>query len=297
MQVLTSFAVKASPTHLLALDMTRLQRRSKQATFFIRVLDNPIVREEFRVSENGVVFIKRTWSGEATSRLKAFCHALRLSLRTSKQDLSSKDPQAKKAPSTLSDGSHNLPDENAENNSGLIEFLQAQKAEAEWIQGILNFQVNNLESPILSQPWNANEIWVDPAHALSLMRSRRNWFEIKYRAERLRQTIQLLSGTHENPNSRLVVDVIGFLRSQAADMTFGAADIQRRIIELADPDRALEIVEENPCTKAIPQREEYEIRAEQYHRIADALSRVGRELSVTGKFSFLTFWEKKITRA
>lgn len=297
MQVFTSYAVKASPTHLLALDMARLQRQSKQATFFIRVLNNPIIREEFRVSENGVVFIKSTRSGEATSRLKVLCHAVRLSLRTSKQDSSSQDPQVKEAPSTSSDTSDNVPNQNVDNNSGLIEFLQAQKAEAEWIQGILNLQVNNLESPILSQPWNANEIWVDPAHALSLMRSRRNWFEIKYRAERLRQTIELLSGTDENLNSRLIVDVIRFLRSQAADMTFGAKDTQRRNLELADPNLAQEIVEQDPCTQAIVQKEEYESRAEQYHRTADALSRVGRKISVKGKFSFLAFWKKKITRA
>ncbi|MCJ1263774.1 hypothetical protein MMC22_003644 [Lobaria immixta] len=277
--------------------MARLQRQSKQATFFIRVLNNPIIREEFRVSENGVVFIKSTRSGEATSRLKVLCNAVRLSLRTSKQDSSSQDPQVKEAPSTSSDRSDNVPNQNVDNNSGLVEFLQAQKAEAEWIQGILNLQVNNLESPILSQPWNANEIWVDPAHALSLTRSRRNWFEIKYRAERLRQAIELLSGTDEYLNSRLVVDLIGFLRSQAADMTFGAKDTQRRSLELADPNLAQEIVEQDPCTQAIVQKEEYEGRAEQYHRIADALSRVGREISVKGKFSFLKFWKKKIRRA
>ena len=266
--------------------MSTRQLPKRKATFFIRILSNPIIRQEYRVSDDGVVFVKTTQCGKKTSRLRSLCHVVLASVRTSKLGLLRQARQGKEAPSSVPGNNQNTSDQATESVTDLITFLQSQKTEAQWTQRILIRQVYDLERPITSQPEHIKAIEVHSARALNLQRSRKNYFEIKHREEQLAQALAIISGTVEKPNPRLVAKLVRFLHGQAADMTFGAEEAQNMLQELSDPSRAIDLVEHDPYTMAYIRKAKWEGRAEKYHRAADALSQAhkqrGARLRVTG---------------
>lgn len=81
----------------------------------------------------------------------ALCHVVLLSVRMSKQGRSRQNLQASEHP-LISDKGHNPFDQSTGNVGGLIKFLQSQKTEAEWMEGILSRQIRSLE-PIAFQPF------------------------------------------------------------------------------------------------------------------------------------------------
>ena len=257
----------------------------KPATFFIRISSNPIVREEFCVSDSGVHFFDKVkQSGEKVNRLKALCHDV-LSIGASKKD---QNPEAKEVSVALPDSSSQKP----RNVGELIKFLQSQKSEAEWTLDILSRQVRNLETIVVPQSSKP-----DPLHILSLNRTRRNMTEISNRAGRLQQAIKLLllCNTDQHPDSRLnklVADVIKFLRCQAADMTFGAEEAQNRIQELSRTVHVENFPGPDPFTRAMERKSEFEFLAQKYHQVADALSQIGADRLAVVSSSPLTFWRR-----
>ena len=255
--------------------MSRSQLPTRKAKFFIQIMSNPIVRQEFRVSEDGVAFVKTTQCGKKTSRLRSFCNVVLLSVRTSKLGLFRQTRQGKEAQSSVADQNRNISDQTTGNVKDLITFLQSQITENQWIQRILTRQVHDLEGQMTS------EIEDISARALNLQTSRKNYFELKHREKWLAQAIEVLSGTVEKPNPRLVARVVRFLHCQAADMTFGAEEAQKMLQELPDLSRA-DVVEHDPYTTAYVRTAKWEGRAEKYHRAAETLSQVGSGRSVAG---------------
>lgn len=266
----------------------RRPNQGKQATFFIRITDNPIIREEFCASDKGVIFIKTTQSENLTSRLKTVSHVVRLSVRSLKKGLSSRNIPAHEETLAGSDRGLDSSEQNTAKVNDLVEFLQSQEKESQWLQAILTRQLQNLQNATVQ----VGGIPVHPVQALSLQRTRRNLTEIHNRGEQLRRAVGVLSGTIENPDSRLVLDLIKFLRRQAADMKFAAEEAQKKIRKLSETDGNEEVSESDPYIKAITQKVERENRTEQYQQVAEALSQMGRELSVAANSSPLGFWKR-----
>lgn len=255
----------------------------KQATFFIRVSTNPTIREEFCVSENGVLFVETKQSGlpnakqsgmpneRLTERLVAIFNVVRFSLRMSKRIHSHQNPQAKEAPLTLSNSANSSSDQDTGNITDLVEFVQSEKREAQWMQDILSRQIWNLQPIVLESVIKRR---IDPVYRRNANITRRNFTEIRNRVTLLQQAIDLLSEKDDTPSLRLVADVIKFLRSQAADMNFGAEEEQRKIEELAPTDQTVELSERDTGTKALLRKAKWEIRAEGYHEAAERISKI-----------------------
>lgn len=239
----------------------------KRATFFIRVSTNPIIREEFCVSENGVLFVETKQSGmpneRLTERLVAIFNVVRHSSRMSKR--------VHEAPLTLSNSANSSSDQDTGNVTDLVEFVQSEKSEAQWMQDILSRQIWNLQPIVLE---SVTERRIDPVYRRNANTTRRNFTEIKNRVTLLQQAIDLLSEKDDTPNFRLVADVIEFLCSQAADMDFGAEDEQRKIEELAPTDQTVGLSERDTCTKALLRKAKWESRAERYHQAAERISKI-----------------------
>lgn len=263
--------------------------QGKQATFFIRISNNPIIREEFCVSDNGVICVKSTKDEKLTSRLNSLLHVVRLSVRSLKKGLSSQDIPAHEETFAGSDRGLDSSELNTAKVNDLVEFLQSQEHESQWIQAILTRQLQNLENATVP----VGGIPVHPVQALSLKRTRRNLKEIHDRGENLRQAVWVLSESNENPDSRLVSELIRFLCRQAADMKFAAEKSQERIRKLSETSGNEEVSETDPYIKAITRKVERETRMEQYQRVAEALSQKGRELSVPAKSSPLAFLKRR----
>ncbi|MCJ1268781.1 hypothetical protein MMC22_008669 [Lobaria immixta] len=267
----------------------------KQATFFIRVSTNPIIREEFCVSDNGVLFVEAKQSEMSnerlTGRLVAILNVVRFSSRISKQAHSRPNPQVEEAPSSLSNSDHSSTDQDTGDVTDLVEFLQSQKSEAQWMQDILSRQIWNLQPIVLETKTRRR---IDPVYRRNENTTGRNFTEIKNRVTLLQQAIDLLSETDDTPSFRLVADVIKFLRSQAADMTFGAEEEQRKIENLARTDQRVKFLDRDPCTKALLQKAKWESRAEEYHWIAERISKILKsDRAVELKKSPLTYWRRR----
>lgn len=263
-----------------------------QATFFIRISSNPIIREEFCASENGVIFVKATESRNARTRLKALFDVVRLSLRLTKQDPPRRVPQAHEAPSTSSERGRNALNQNPGQVSELIKFLLFEKAQAQWIQRILSRQNENLEEPVFTSSYPGELIPINPAHALSVKRTKRNLLEMSDRKKRLQRAIELLDGTIEEPDSLYLLNVIKFLRCQAADMKYGTEVAQRKIEELSKTTGNEEVSEHDPYTKALVQKAEWKSREEQYLQVSTMLSDIVEEFCASNSSSPLAFWNR-----
>lgn len=259
--------------------------QDRQANFFIRISRNPLIREEFCVGEKGVIFVNASRSGNEISKLKA------LGIRLMKQVVSYQGPQAEVS-SPRSDSGPKLSRQNTGNVNDLIKFLKSQKKETKWIQEVLIRQLHNLDEPISSPPLAVELIEIDPYHALSIKRARRNFFEIKNRTERLQQAVDLLSESSGRPYPSFVSDVIEFLRSQAADMMFAVEEAERKIREISGTNGTRRFSEEDRDTKAIARKVEWEYRAEQYHQAAEAPPIISGQLEVAAKSSPLAFWKR-----
>ena len=257
-----------------------------QTAFFIRISSNPIIREEFCVSENGAFLVKTTESRNASTRLKALFEVVCLSLQMTKKDPPRRDPQAHEAPSTSS------MNQNPAQVSDLIKFLHFEKAEAQWIQRILNRQIKNQQEPVFTSSSPGEVIPIDPAYALSVKKTQRNFLEIKDREKRLRRTIELLDGTIKEPDSLQLLNVVKFLRCQAADMKYGTEEAQREIQKLSNTTGTEEVSEQDPYTKALVRKAEWESRAEQYLQVATMLSHIVKEFWDSSSSSPLAFWKK-----
>lgn len=266
-------------------------QQGTQATFFIRISSNPIIREKFRVSENGAFLVKTTEGRNASTRLKALFDVVRLSLQLSKGP-SRRDPQAHEAAPTSSERGRNSSNQNVGQVSDLIKFLHLEKAEAQWMQKILNRQVKNLEEPVFTSSSPGEVIPINPAYALSVKKTQRNFVEIKDREKRLGRAIELLDGRIEEADSRYMLNVIKFLRCQAADMEYGAEEAQREIQELSKTTGNKEVSEQDPYTKALVQKAEWESRSEQYFQVAAILSNIVKEFWDASSSSPLAFWKK-----
>lgn len=263
-----------------------------QTTFFIRISSNPIIREEFCVSENGAFLVKTTENRNASTRLKALLDVVRLSLQLTKKDPPRRAPPAHEAPSTSSDRGRMSMNQNPGHVSDLIKFLHFEKSEAQWIQRILNRQTKNQEEPVFTSSSPGEVIPIDPAYALSVKKTQRNFLEIKDREKRLRRAIELLDGTIEEPDSLQLLNVIKFLRCQAADMKYGTEEAQREIQKLSKTTGTEEVSEQDPYIKALVRKAEWESRAEQYLQVATMLSHTVKEFWDSSSSSPLAFWKK-----
>lgn len=67
----------------------------------------------------------------------ALCYVALFSVQISKQGHYRQNPQANEHP-LISDRRHNSSDQSTGNVGGLVKFLQSQKTEAEWMDGILS---------------------------------------------------------------------------------------------------------------------------------------------------------------